>query len=507
MRKRLKCKETIDKVAYEQFKKERDYWREVIFRILALVKFLAKNGLAFRGSYEKLYQKSNGNFLGLIEMLEEFDPIIKEHVRRIMNDELNVHYLGHNIQNELIGLLAHRIRSEIIEKIKQAKYYSIILNCTPDISHQEQMSIIVRYVNVNLNSNTVTVEESFLGFLVVDDTIGKGLFDVTLEALNSLGLDVNNMSGQGYDNGSNMKGKHQGVQKRFLDINPRAFYAACGYHILNLYYVTWIILALNLENSFVSYNGFIPSLLILLRASVIWYEILSTVNFVSKRLQSKNMILDVAIKQVKNLIKFFKNYREVESHDQEVLFSPEENFKVNYFLCIVDQAIASLETRFEQYEKYEKLFGFLFPKNLKTLDETKLKSCCYTLQESLKHGDESDVDADELYLELKLFETFLSSDIVTPLDALNNVVQHGFFPNVVNVYRVLLTIPVTVTSAERSFSKLKLLKTYMRYTMSQERLNGLALISIESDVLENINYQDLIESFASKNARRASRSV
>ncbi|XP_076942324.1 uncharacterized protein LOC143612161 [Bidens hawaiensis] len=63
MRKRLKCKETIDKVAYEQFKKERDYWREVIFRILALVKFLAKNGLAFRGSYEKLYQKSNGNFL------------------------------------------------------------------------------------------------------------------------------------------------------------------------------------------------------------------------------------------------------------------------------------------------------------------------------------------------------------------------------------------------------------------------------------------------------------
>ncbi|XP_076892293.1 uncharacterized protein LOC143543987 [Bidens hawaiensis] len=234
MRKRLKCKETIDKVAYEQFKKERDYWREVIFRILSLVKFPAKNGIAFRGSYEKLYQKSNGNFLGLIEMLEEFDPIIKEHVRRIMNDELNVHYLGHNIQHELIGLLAHRIRSEIIEKIKQAKYYSIILDCTPDISHQEQISIIVRYVNVNLNSNTVTVEESFLGFLVVDDTTGKVLFDVTLEELKSPGLDVNNTCGQGYDNGSNMKGKHQGVQKRFLDINPRAFYAACGCHSFNL---------------------------------------------------------------------------------------------------------------------------------------------------------------------------------------------------------------------------------------------------------------------------------
>jgi len=40
--------------------------------------------------------------------------------------------------------------------------------------------------------------------------------------------------GQGYDNGSNMKGKYQGVQKRFLDINPKAFYTPCGCHSLNL---------------------------------------------------------------------------------------------------------------------------------------------------------------------------------------------------------------------------------------------------------------------------------
>ncbi|XP_071690513.1 uncharacterized protein [Rutidosis leptorrhynchoides] len=84
MRKRLKLKETIDKVQYEQLMKERDYWMQVLLRIVAVVKFLAKHSLAFRGSKEKLYQKGNGNFLGLIEMLEEFDPIIKEHVRRIV---------------------------------------------------------------------------------------------------------------------------------------------------------------------------------------------------------------------------------------------------------------------------------------------------------------------------------------------------------------------------------------------------------------------------------------
>ena len=66
-----------------------------------------------------------------------------------------------------------------------------------------------------------------------------------------------------------------------------------------------------------------------------------------------------------------------------------------------------------------------------------------------------------------------------------------------------VTIPVTVASAERSFSKLKLIKTYLRTTMSQERLNRLVMISIENEYLDKLNFDNLIEEFASKNARRS----
>ncbi|KAL9299582.1 putative HAT dimerization domain-containing protein [Arabidopsis thaliana] len=52
------------------------------------------------------------------------------------------------------------------------------------------------------------------------------------------------------------------------------------------------------------------------------------------------------------------------------------------------------------------------------------------------------------------------------------------YPNTWIAYRILLTIPVSVALAERTFSKLKLIKKYLRSTMSQERLNGLALISV-----------------------------
>uniref|UniRef100_A0A8I6X5E4 HAT C-terminal dimerisation domain-containing protein n=1 Tax=Hordeum vulgare subsp. vulgare TaxID=112509 RepID=A0A8I6X5E4_HORVV len=73
------------------------------------------------------------------------------------------------------------------------------------------------------------------------------------------------------------------------------------------------------------------------------------------------------------------------------------------------------------------------------------------------------------------------------------------YPNVSVVYRILLTVPVTVASAERSFSKLKLLKNCLRSTMLQDRLNGLAMCCIEKDVLDKIDLDTLINDFASRN--------
>ncbi|XP_076921537.1 uncharacterized protein LOC143582989 [Bidens hawaiensis] len=406
---RLKVNETIDKVAYEQFKKERDYWKQVLSRIIAFVKFLGKKTLAFRGTNEKLYQEDNGIFLGLVEMVEEFDPVMKEHVRRITSDEIHVRYLGHS-------------------------------------------------------------------FLIVDDTTGKGISDITHEELKSLGLDINDMRRQGYDNGSNMRGKHQGVQRRFLDINPRAFYTPRGCHSLNLALSNMATTCTKARDGDIKTHSEADTLATkeigdfgFLVSIVIWYQILNTINVVSKKLQSKEMVLDEAIKEVKNLINFFKEYREVGLSEaievakgisiemgvdpgfpqrRPILRKKQFNETSREQKIVVDQAISSLESRFEQYNEYEKLFGFLFPKKLKELEDKDLMSCCIILQDALKYGEASDIDAKELYMELKLMNTYLSDEIITFIYALKFLKKAYHYPNALVAYRVLLAIPVTVASAE-----------------------------------------------------------
>ena len=123
--------------------------------------------MAVWGKNEKTYEENNGNFLSLIEMIVEFDLVMQEHIRCIQNGGIHNHYLGHKIKNELIQLLAYEIKCKIIKKIKEAKYFSIILDWTPDASHQEQMSLILQCVDIS--KIPIKIVEHFVEFVKVDD--------------------------------------------------------------------------------------------------------------------------------------------------------------------------------------------------------------------------------------------------------------------------------------------------------------------------------------------------
>ncbi|GBP94056.1 hypothetical protein EVAR_66447_1 [Eumeta japonica] len=79
---RKENKSVLDKQLQEQLRKEKEYYHNVLKRVIAVVKFLSIRGLAFRGSEEVFGSPHNGNFMGAMELLAEFDPFIREHIEQ-----------------------------------------------------------------------------------------------------------------------------------------------------------------------------------------------------------------------------------------------------------------------------------------------------------------------------------------------------------------------------------------------------------------------------------------
>ncbi|XP_050956911.1 zinc finger MYM-type protein 1 [Labeo rohita] len=228
---RLKNKKTIDHQELTLLEAEKKRWRDVLTRLVSITISLASRNLAFRGSSDRLYEANSGNFLKEVELLALFDPVMENHLSRVKDKSTRTHYLGQQIQNELIQLISDKILKTIVSNIHQAKYYSIILDCTPDTSHKEQMSVILRTVALEPKPE---VKEYFLGYVEVFETTGLNLSNVILDKLQELQIPFENCRGQAYDNGANMKGKSQGVQARLLKQNPRALFVPCGAHSMNL---------------------------------------------------------------------------------------------------------------------------------------------------------------------------------------------------------------------------------------------------------------------------------
>ena len=71
------------------------------------------------------------------------------------------------------------------------------------------------------------------------------------------------------------------------------------------------------------------------------------------------------------------------------------------------------------------------------------------------------------------------------------------FPHLISALQIALTVGVTSASCERTFSSLKRLKTYTRQSMLQSRMNSLAILTIEKDVVETLDLERVVTKFAS----------
>lgn len=145
--------------------------------------------------------------MGALELVAEYDDFLQAHLNKYGNPgKDHSSYLSHSICDELISLLDQKVRNYVITEINEAKYYSLILDSTPNLSHNDQLSVIIRYVNTDGHR-----VKRFLQLIPVNGHDSETLKNTTLQELKKVNIGIKNCRGQCYNNTSNMAGIYNGL--------------------------------------------------------------------------------------------------------------------------------------------------------------------------------------------------------------------------------------------------------------------------------------------------------
>lgn len=221
----------VDTLIVTQYESEVRYWREVLTRVVSVVRFLAVRGLPFRGDNQQLGSSSNGLFLGCLELLSEYDSFLSNHLTKYGNvGKGSVSYLSSDTCDEFISIMGSKVIRQIIKEINEAHYFSLIVDSTPDVSHTDQLAVVLRYVSLT----DASAKERLVKLLPNIGHKAENLERAVLTLLEELNIDIKNCRGQSYDNASNMSGSYTGLQARIKLKNDKADYVPCAAHSLNL---------------------------------------------------------------------------------------------------------------------------------------------------------------------------------------------------------------------------------------------------------------------------------
>ncbi|XP_012939028.1 uncharacterized protein LOC101864626 [Aplysia californica] len=189
--------------------------------------------------------------------------------------------------------------------------------------------------------------------------------------------------------------------------------------------------------------------------------------------------------------------------DVEAVLLHREQFRINTFLVIVDCLLSELEKQGDIYKTLTQDFDLLF--YLQKKPATSIRDAASRIQQQCEDDLEPSFPDELVSYSEYVNSAFQSEDTLSPPRLLQDLRESGAtsaFPNVEIALRLFLTMPIANVEGERSFSVLKRVKSRLRSTMGQEKLSGLALLTIESETTKCLDFEDIIEAFALQKARR-----
>ena len=193
--------------------------RKCLLKIIETVQFLGRQGLALRGKEND----ENSNFWQLVKLRTKDFPKMKQWLEKKTEK-----YTSHDIQNEMLILMAHQIIRDLSDEVRST-FFATICDERTDVSNKERLTICLRWVDDCFESH-----EDFFRFYELKDIKSDIIVAAIRDALLRTQIYLDQCRGQCYDGASNMLGKKSGVAKQISDIQPKAVVTHCHCHSLNL---------------------------------------------------------------------------------------------------------------------------------------------------------------------------------------------------------------------------------------------------------------------------------
>ena len=189
----------------------------------------------------------------------------------------------------------------------------------------------------------------------------------------------------------------------------------------------------------------------------------------------------------------------------QVVMTGEDKFKVESFFVIIDAVVCDLNRRIDAYAEIDKRFCFLKAETCPGSPAAMgaIRSVIYDCYA----GDLDDDFLNEwvqwrVFIDELVLNEGSSASVQQMLETMKRYSIEIGFSNVHVALRIYLSLPVSNCPVERSFSHLKRIKNAQRSTMDDDRLANLTLLNIESNLIQSVDFNDIIESFAHAKTRR-----
>lgn len=552
--------------------------RHILRRLIMCVRFCGAFELALRGHDEKTSSENPGIYVGLVNLAAELDSVLSIH----MKESTVFKGTSKSIQNDLLDAMLEVYKVELVKDIKTANFIALEADETTDTSNQQQMVVIIRYVNNGV------VCERFWTFIQPTGYTAEALSNALLNELQlmlNLPSDKFKLIAQSYDGASVMSGKNNGVQAIIKKTFPHAHFIHCYAHQFNLIMER----AAQCHNKIKLFFANVQSFATFFSRSTKRTAVLDEI--VKKRLPraapTRWNFKSRTVNTLFNHLDSFKECLEKISDDDGVDSTTlcEANGLLNYvnsqeflyWLKMFNRIMPHVEIFFNQaqtrgidsgkmqnvVEQFEQQIRRIrsFTDHIETEDEDEpvrkrqktthagetrsviAKEVCDTILMQIKERfDFKDhLSAARLFYSKNFkiyrvsfpqedFDSTVTSypmlDSVKLKSELTAIYERDDMCNIEGVWSLLgfltennltkiftesykltdiiCTTPMSTSECERCFSTLKRIKTFLRNTMSQDRLNALAVLSIEKHYIQCIPDFDnkVIEVFCSKKNRR-----